>query len=79
MQACSLYCSDIFDLKSYVNTVLVLQECDPEEEATTGVAVGILLILEEGVASSAMVRRDNKAADKKSLTSKSPLCSHTPT
>ncbi|KAG8001018.1 hypothetical protein GBF38_004801 [Nibea albiflora] len=31
-------------------------ECDPEEEATTGVAVGLLLVLEEGVAptSSAM-------------------------
>ncbi|KAG8009713.1 hypothetical protein GBF38_010521, partial [Nibea albiflora] len=45
-------------LKSNVNTVLVLQECDPEEEATTGVAVGLLLVLEEGVAptSSAMVR-----------------------
>lgn len=51
-----MYCSEIFDLKSCVNTALVLQECDPEEEATTGVAVGILFVLEDGVAPTSSVR-----------------------
>lgn len=58
MQACSLYYSQTFDLKSNFNTALVLQESDPEDGATNGVAVGILFVLEDGVALtlSAMVQ-----------------------
>ena len=53
-----MYCSQIFGLKSNFNTALFFQESDPEDGATSGVAVGKLFVLKDGEAptSSAMVQ-----------------------